>query len=583
MAWSGSRGRVSRWAAVAGSLAIFGAAVPLAWAVDGTDRSTYTSTLNVENASDVAIGRDGSAYLLGVPGSSFVPAGGAYDDGPEGGIFAMRLDATGTTRWAARIGGSRADFSTLQAVDGDGNVYIAGSTRSQDFPTTAGALGEHYWNSGEGQVDFVLSLTPDGRKLRYAARIPGSLDLGDLIVDDTGAAYIVGRAGDGFRASDGAFDSTRGSLGNAEGYVAKLAPNGSRLVWSSFVGGSGDDWPWWLAVTRTGHLAIAGHTSSEDLPTTDGAGHPTRPASEGNDSAFAMAVSMDGRQLDWSTYLPLAMSDYVTGLAVTRDGGVDVVGMTEAYDGSYVAGEPSPGGWILQVGPGGGGVTRIETPILGHHEQTPRGDIIGIGHLAGGRASDDAVVRLSEDGEVVGVSPLPYYGISVTADRAESAYVILEQDGGPARTVSAGTTARVPAASTTSWPMVARYAPCTITGTPGDDVLVGTAGPDVICGRGGSDIIRARGGYDVVRAGPGNDTVRGGNGVDVLEGGRGADLLVGDERRDLLRGGDGRDVLRGNDGPDRLFGGAGNDRLLGGAGHDFCRDRQGTNVLRSCR
>ncbi len=579
MTWFASRARAARWAAVVGSLVMIGAAAPLASAADGTDRSTYTSTLNVENASDVTIGRDGSAYLLGVPGSSFVPAGGAYDDGPEGDIFAMRLDATGTTKWAARIGGSRYDFSTLQAVDRDGNLYIAGSTRSQDFPTTPGALGENYWNSGEGQVDFVLSLTPDGKKLRYAARIPGSLDLGDLLVDETGAAYIVGRAGSGFRASDGAFDGVRGG---AEGYVAKLTPNGSRLAWSSFVGGSGDDWPWWLAVTRTGDLAVAGHTSSEDLPTTAGAAHPTRPANEGQDSAFVMAVSMDGRQLDWSTYLPLGVSDYVTGLAVTSDGGADVVGLTEAYEGSYVAGEPSPGGWILQVGPQGGDLTRVEIPNLGHHEQTPGGDIIGIGYLAGGRASDDAVVRIDEDGAVVGVSPLPYYGITVTADRAETAYVILEHDSTYPRSFDEGTTARVAAGSTASKPMVARYAPCTITGTPGDDVLVGTPGPDVICGRGGDDIIRARGGYDVVRAGPGHDTVRGGNGVDVLEGGRGADLLVGDERRDLLRGGDGPDVLRGNDGPDRLFGGAGNDRLLGGAARDFCRDRQGTNVLRSC-
>lgn len=580
MTWSGSRGRGPRWAAVAGSLAIIGAAVPLASAADGGDRSTYLSTLNVENASDVTVGRDGSAYLLGTPGSSFVPAGGAYDDGPQGDIFAMRLDATGMTKWAARIGGSRADFSTLQAVDGEGNVYIAGTTRSQDFPTTAGALGEHYWNSDEGQVDFVVSLTPDGRKLRYAARVPGSLDIYDLLVDETGAAYLVGRAGDDFRASQGAFDSTRGSLGSAEGYLAKLAPNGSRLAWSSFVGGSGGDWPAWLAVTTTGALAVAGHTSSEDLPTTAGAAHPARPANEGNDSAFAMAVSTDGRQLDWSTYLPLAMSEYVTGLAVTGDGGVDVVGITEAYDGPYVAGKPSPGGWILQVGSEGGDWTRIETPILGHHEQTPRGDIIGIGHVSGGRASDDAVVRLSEDGALVGVTPLPYYGITVTADEAESAYVILEQDSAAARVVTAS--ARVVTASAVSGPSVARYAPCTITGTRGDDVLIGTSGPDVICGRAGSDTIRARGAYDVVRAGAGRDTVHGGYGVDVLEGGRGADLLIGDARRDLLRGGDGKDVLRGLAGPDRLFGAAGDDRLLGGPGRDACRDRQGTNVLRSC-
>jgi hypothetical protein len=90
-----------------------------------------------------------------------------------------------------------------------------------------------------------------------------------------------------------------------------------------------------------------------------------------------------------------------------------------------------------------------------------------------------------------------------------------------------------------------RVRPCTIVGTPGDDVLMGTSGNDVICGKGGNDTISGIGGDDIVRGGPGNDVLEGGAGRDIIRGGTGNDRLYAyDGAHDHIYGGRGYDSGR---------------------------------------
>jgi glucose/arabinose dehydrogenase len=127
--------------------------------------------------------------------------------------------------------------------------------------------------------------------------------------------------------------------------------------------------------------------------------------------------------------------------------------------------------------------------------------------------------------------------------------------------------------------------PCTVTGTPGNDLLKGTPGRDIICGLGGNDVIKALGGDDVILAGPGNDRVDagpgndkafGGAGNDDLRGGNGNDRITGEAGKDRLDGGAGADVLDGGTGSDVITGARGRDRLIGGFGNDRfnARDNQ---------
>jgi large repetitive protein len=125
-------------------------------------------------------------------------------------------------------------------------------------------------------------------------------------------------------------------------------------------------------------------------------------------------------------------------------------------------------------------------------------------------------------------------------------------------TVADATGARTSASFTLT---VLRGRPCTIQGTPGDDVLVGTPGRDVICAGAGDDIIRGLGGNDVLRGGAGDDRILGGAGHDVLAGRGGHDVLMGGAGYDRLLGGPGRDRLVGGPGRDRIAGGPGSDSV----------------------
>jgi uncharacterized delta-60 repeat protein len=125
--------------------------------------------------------------------------------------------------------------------------------------------------------------------------------------------------------------------------------------------------------------------------------------------------------------------------------------------------------------------------------------------------------------------------------------------------------------------------PCTIDGTPGDDVLLGTNDSDVICGRGGNDVIFGRRGDDLLRGGPGDDRIFGGSGIDVIWGEAGNDRAFGGPHGDTIIGGPGDDVLRGRAGDDRLEGNLGNDALYGGMGDDGLFGGPGTDVCKGGR
>jgi hypothetical protein len=124
-----------------------------------------------------------------------------------------------------------------------------------------------------------------------------------------------------------------------------------------------------------------------------------------------------------------------------------------------------------------------------------------------------------------------------------------------------------------------RYAPCTITGTEGDDVLRGTNGRDVICGLGGDDVISGRGGHDLIFAGDGDDTVRGNDGNDTIWGGAGNDRIWGDRGLDELHGNAGDDRVNGGRGHDTAYGGAGDDDVRGGRGRDMLSGGDGDDTI----
>ncbi|MGO4254853.1 calcium-binding protein [Marmoricola sp. RAF53] len=483
---------------------------------------------------------------VGYPAEGFQPTPGAHDDGARGEVAVQYFDPTGRTVWAARLGG-RGVEQGAGYVDAQGNAYVVGN------PTTPGALGEHYWASERNRVTFLVKFSPAGRLL-WAARIPGSNYAGGMAVDAEGSIYLDGAANKDFVPDPDAFDTEHvdGTPNDPytypfDGYVIKINSSGTRRLWGTFLGGSSDEIPGGLALTRNGNLVIAGQTRSADFPVTPDADLPTYPNAYGDDEGFLMELTGDGKSAVWSTYVDFGEAESYGGVTLKPDGTIDLLGMKDRYDPTNVPGQVQKGGLISQYTADGHHLRTITTAAFINGGSVSRdGFIFGVGHIEGQPHSRDVAVRLDLDGRVLQAVPLPGRGLAVGGDNG-SMYASL----GPHEP---GDGARV--AATAKRTTVARYTRCTIRGTRHNDVLRGTPRADVICGFGGNDKIYGLGGSDVLVGGAGTDTLYGGSGIDVLLGGRGGD---------------------------RLYGGPQRDKLVGGPGSDTCPDRQGRNSFSSCR
>jgi hypothetical protein len=239
--------------------------------------STYVGGSDFDGAHDGWLDGSGNFYIDGLTGSTDFPTTqGAYQPNLAGGLdaFAAKVDPTGSTlEYATYIGGSGDEDVLDMTVDAGGNAYVPGPTTSTDFPTTPGAFQSSF-QGGDGD-GYVIKLNPIGSSAVYSTYLGGSaFDLaGAVRVDGQGSAHIPGiTASSDFPITPDAFQPSYGG-GPADAFVAILAADGSSLVSSSFLGGSGEDGSAgagaWL--DGSGNFYVPGFTDSADFPTTGGA------------------------------------------------------------------------------------------------------------------------------------------------------------------------------------------------------------------------------------------------------------------------------------------------------------------------
>lgn len=243
--------------------------------------STFLSGGNsgdVDYAESIAVDKNGNAYVTGYAGSSTFPVtSGAFRSSNAGAhdAFFTELNATGTTLlYSTYLGGTGNDEGFRIAVDGSGMAYIAGVTASSDFPTTSGAFQMVF---GGGSTDaFIAKLDPTksgSSSLVYSTYLGGSGDddliafpWGILAVDNLGNAYITGGTTSTDFPTVHPVQATSG--GGYDAYVAKLNPTGSALIYSTYMGGSGDDIGRGIAVDSNGNAYVTGQTSSSNFSVT---------------------------------------------------------------------------------------------------------------------------------------------------------------------------------------------------------------------------------------------------------------------------------------------------------------------------
>ncbi|MFB3894967.1 MAG: beta strand repeat-containing protein [bacterium] len=295
--------------------------------------STLLGGSGDDNAFGIALDTVGNAYIIGDTNSlDFPTTVGAFDtildlDTAKTDTFITKLNTTGTDIvYSTFIGGSDSEHGASIALDQEKNVYLTGYTNSTDFPITATAFDTTYHNTGA----YISKLSADGSELLYSAILAGAQS-NEIVVDDNGNAYIAGITGNpNFPITPYAFQTTIGYTW--DGFVSKLNTLGSgatSLVYSTFLGGNGEDASNAIAIDNAGNAYITGRTYSTDFPTTPEAYDTTRNYRPWFD-CYLTKLNQDGSALIYSTYLGGNKHDEGFGIAVDGSGNAYITGFTSS-------------------------------------------------------------------------------------------------------------------------------------------------------------------------------------------------------------------------------------------------------------
>ena len=325
------------------------------------------SPVGADDAGDaIAVDSAGNAYVTGYTSSLDFPiVKGSYQTtfggqtanqnlGPFGDAFVAKLNPTGTALvYSTYLGGSGDERGTAIAVDSKGNAYVGGDTLSANFPTknpyqssfkglggspplcsSCGTLV----NFGDG---FVAELNPTGTDLVFSTYLGGALDdsVTAIALDGSGNVYVGGATlSSDFptlnayqsRYGGAASDNAQPVLKTGDGFVAKFDPTG-KLVYSTYLGGSGDDAVMAIATDAAGAAYVTGFTSSANFPVSSTAAQRTFAGPAGVTGikgfvwgdAFVAKLAPSGSSLVWATYL--GGNDDDAGMAIALDAGGNVI------------------------------------------------------------------------------------------------------------------------------------------------------------------------------------------------------------------------------------------------------------------
>ncbi len=308
--------------------------------------SRYLGGSDVDRGEAIAVDASGCAYVTGTTFSSNFPLVNPVDGNASGSeLFVAKYSADATdTIYCTYLGGSGGEesFGGI-AVDADGRAYITGVTSSTNYPTTVGALQA---DPGDNNYDALTTkLSEFGNALVYSTYLGGDNDdVGlDIVVDQSGCAFVTGRTKSSNFPTANAFQSSLGSVANYDAFVTKLSADGGSMIFSTYLGGNGTDYGHGIAIGTAGNPYIAGWTTSDNFPTKN-AYQPTAGGSDG----FVTKMGVGGDSLIYSTYLrgSTGAVDQIQGIAVDSAGAAFVTGHTSdatfptmsAFQGTYGGG-----------------------------------------------------------------------------------------------------------------------------------------------------------------------------------------------------------------------------------------------------
>ncbi len=370
----------------------------------------YIGGLANDAALGVAVDASGNAYITGITASSeatfpvvtgpdLTYNGGVpiYLDGNElsGDAFVAKVNAAGTAlSYCGYIGGSQTEAARGIAVNGSGEAYLTGvtlSSQAQGFPVLTGP--DLTFN---GVADaFVAKVNAVGTALSYCGYIGGSngdsFGMG-IAVDGSNNAYLTGftqaTETGGFPLNLGPDQSQNGGY---DAFVAKIDSSGTGFTYSGYIGGSGNDKAYGIALDGTGAAYVTGSTTSgvSTFPETVGPGLTFG----GDQDAFVAKVNAAGTDLDYCGYIGGANKETGAAIAVTNINGKPTAFITGGTN-SNETGEGFPvvnGPWPVYGGSGDAFLARVGT--TGDH-------LVYCGYLGGTGTEDGFGLAANSQGTV---------------------------------------------------------------------------------------------------------------------------------------------------------------------------------------
>ncbi len=301
--------------------------------IDPLIASTFLGRNITDQAYSLELDSESNVYVTGQTNSANFPTTpGAYDEtfNNKRDVFVSVLNSDlSDLLYSTFLGGEEKYLALSLALDNDDNVYVAGKTESEFFPTTPGAY-DVTCNLG-GDV-FVSALSPDLSELLYSTYLGGSpwWEIGNsLTFDSEGNVYLTGETRSGnFPATPGAYNVTHNG-GDWDAFVSAFSPDLSQLLYSIFLGGNHDDHGYSIVPDSEDNVYLTGMTRSVNFPTTPEAFY----TSFNNwKDVFVSVFSSDLSQLLYSTFLGGDGSDYGYSLDFDSAGNVYLTGKTGSQD-----------------------------------------------------------------------------------------------------------------------------------------------------------------------------------------------------------------------------------------------------------
>jgi hypothetical protein len=305
----------------------------------------------------IAVDGAGNAYVTGLTNSSDFPTTpGAFQSAlaGTGNAFVARVNTTlagsASLVWSTYLGGNGVNGGHGIAVDSTGNVCVTGWTNGTNFPTQTALFSS-------GSQGFLTKLNAAGSALLWSTYLPGVTASYAVALDNSGDAWVTGSTSGNLPTTAGAFEPVYAG-GGSDAFVLGLDPSGSGLVYSSYLGGSGSDQCYAIAVDGTGHVYVTGATGSSSFPVSNA----FQPTSGGGMDAFVAQLDptrSGAASLVYSSYLGGSSLDQGNGIAVDSSANAYITGTTYSTNfpttnGAFQTRAPSsrsPSAFVTKIEP----------------------------------------------------------------------------------------------------------------------------------------------------------------------------------------------------------------------------------------